>query len=210
MTRRPNPYPFRPVAHGLHPPGNIRSALYPWAFARANSGDFILRIEDTDLERSTPGRRGRRFWKAWPGCSSTHDEGPFYQDAAHGPLQRGAGRSCRTKGLADPCYMSMARAGRTARAPDGRTRKSRATTAPGGPSPAKPCRPCPKACSPCCALKRPKTASSPGTTNAKAASNFKTASWTTWSSPARMARPRYNFCVCVDDMDMQHHPCDSW
>ena len=39
---------FAPSPTGFIHLGNIRSALYPWAFARANGGDFILRIEDTD------------------------------------------------------------------------------------------------------------------------------------------------------------------
>ena len=45
---------FAPSPTGFIHLGNIRSALYPWAFARAQGGDFILRIEDTDRERSTP------------------------------------------------------------------------------------------------------------------------------------------------------------
>ena len=44
---------FAPSPTGFIHLGNIRSALYPWAFARATGGDFILRIEDTDVERST-------------------------------------------------------------------------------------------------------------------------------------------------------------
>ena len=44
---------FAPSPTGFIHLGNIRSALYPWAFARATGGDFILRIEDTDLDRST-------------------------------------------------------------------------------------------------------------------------------------------------------------
>ena len=42
---------FAPSPTGFIHLGNIRSALYPWAFARATGGDFILRIEDTDLEK---------------------------------------------------------------------------------------------------------------------------------------------------------------
>lgn len=44
---------FAPSPTGFIHLGNIRSALYPWAFARATGGKFILRIEDTDLERSS-------------------------------------------------------------------------------------------------------------------------------------------------------------
>ena len=44
---------FAPSPTGFIHLGNIRSALYPWAFAKANHGTFILRIEDTDQDRST-------------------------------------------------------------------------------------------------------------------------------------------------------------
>ena len=44
---------FAPSPTGFIHLGNLRSALYPWAYARSKQGDFILRIEDTDLERSS-------------------------------------------------------------------------------------------------------------------------------------------------------------
>jgi nondiscriminating glutamyl-tRNA synthetase len=51
----PNPTPrvrFAPSPTGLLHVGNARTALYNWLFARHNGGDFLLRIEDTDVERS--------------------------------------------------------------------------------------------------------------------------------------------------------------
>lgn len=69
---------FAPSPTGFIHLGNIRSALYPWAFARANGGDFILRIEDTDLERSNQASVDVIIeGMAWLGLD--HDEGPFYQ-----------------------------------------------------------------------------------------------------------------------------------
>jgi glutamyl-tRNA synthetase len=44
---------FAPSPTGYLHIGGARTALYSWLFAKANSGQFILRIEDTDLERST-------------------------------------------------------------------------------------------------------------------------------------------------------------
>ena len=44
---------FAPSPTGRLHVGGARTAIYNWAFARANGGDFILRIEDTDPERST-------------------------------------------------------------------------------------------------------------------------------------------------------------
>ncbi|OYW89926.1 MAG: hypothetical protein B7Z18_12305, partial [Alishewanella sp. 32-51-5] len=44
---------FAPSPTGYLHVGGARTALYSWLFARKNGGKFILRIEDTDLERST-------------------------------------------------------------------------------------------------------------------------------------------------------------
>ena len=69
---------FAPSPTGFIHLGNIRSALYPWAFAKANDGDFILRIEDTDLERSTQAAVDVILESMqWLGLHP--DEGPFYQ-----------------------------------------------------------------------------------------------------------------------------------
>ncbi len=69
---------FAPSPTGFIHLGNIRSALYPWAFARATGGDFILRIEDTDLERSTQAAVDVILEGLdWLGMQP--DEGPFYQ-----------------------------------------------------------------------------------------------------------------------------------
>src|SRR6204780_216539 len=50
-----NPTPrvrFAPSPTGMLHVGNARTALYNWLFARHSGGDFVLRIEDTDVERS--------------------------------------------------------------------------------------------------------------------------------------------------------------
>jgi len=96
---------FAPSPTGFIHLGNIRSALYPWAFARSTGGDFILRIEDTDLERSTQASVDVIMaGMAWLGLS--HDEGPFYQmqrmDRYKAVLQE-----LMAAGQVYPCYMSM-------------------------------------------------------------------------------------------------------
>lgn len=69
---------FAPSPTGLLHLGNIRSALYPWAFARKRRGVFILRIEDTDIERTTPEAIQTIIDSmAWLGLD--YDEGPFFQ-----------------------------------------------------------------------------------------------------------------------------------
>jgi len=69
---------FAPSPTGYLHLGGARTALYSWAFARHFGGTFVLRIEDTDLERSTPEAvQAIIEGMEWLGLS--HDEGPFYQ-----------------------------------------------------------------------------------------------------------------------------------
>ena len=69
---------FAPSPTGYLHLGNIRSALYPWAYARRHGGAFVLRIEDTDAERSTQEAvQAILDSMAWLGLD--YDEGPVYQ-----------------------------------------------------------------------------------------------------------------------------------
>jgi glutamyl-tRNA synthetase len=69
---------FAPSPTGYLHLGGARTALFSWAFARHFGGTFILRIEDTDLERSTPEAvQAILDGMKWLGLD--HDEGPFYQ-----------------------------------------------------------------------------------------------------------------------------------
>lgn len=69
---------FAPSPTGFLHIGGARTALFAWAFARHFGGTFILRVEDTDVERSTPEAvQAILDGMAWLGL--THDEGPFYQ-----------------------------------------------------------------------------------------------------------------------------------
>ncbi len=69
---------FAPSPTGYLHLGGARTALFAWAYARRFGGTFILRIEDTDLERSTPEAvQAIQDGMQWLGLH--HDEGPFYQ-----------------------------------------------------------------------------------------------------------------------------------
>lgn len=97
---------FAPSPTGFIHLGNIRSALYPWAFARSQGGTFILRIEDTDQERNSQAAvdvilEGMR----WLGLDP--DEGPFYQ-MQRMDRYREVVKEMEAKGLVYPCYMSVA------------------------------------------------------------------------------------------------------
>ena len=69
---------FAPSPTGYLHIGGARTALFSWAFARKMGGEFILRIEDTDLERSTQASvQAILDGMAWLGID--WDEGPYYQ-----------------------------------------------------------------------------------------------------------------------------------
>jgi glutamyl-tRNA synthetase len=96
---------FAPSPTGFIHLGNIRSALYPWAFAKSQGGDFILRIEDTDQERSSQAAVDVILeGMAWLGMNP--DEGPFYQ-MQRMDRYRAVLDQMRQAGQIYPCYMSM-------------------------------------------------------------------------------------------------------
>ncbi|HTI17840.1 MAG TPA: glutamate--tRNA ligase [Trinickia sp.] len=95
---------FAPSPTGFIHLGNIRSALYPWAFARKMKGTFVLRIEDTDVERSTSASVDAILeGMAW--LELGYDEGPFYQMQRMDRYREVVAQMV-DQGLAYPCYMS--------------------------------------------------------------------------------------------------------
>lgn len=69
---------FAPSPTGFLHIGGARTALFSWAYARKHGGDFILRVEDTDVARSTPEAvQAILDGMTWLGLQ--WDEGPFYQ-----------------------------------------------------------------------------------------------------------------------------------
>ena len=69
---------FAPSPTGFLHIGGARTALFSWAFAKKHGGQFILRIEDTDVARSTPEAvQAILDGMHWLGLD--YDEGPFYQ-----------------------------------------------------------------------------------------------------------------------------------
>lgn len=69
---------FAPSPTGYLHVGGARTALYSWLFARNHGGEFVLRIEDTDLERSTP-EAIEAIMDGMNWLSLEWDEGPYYQ-----------------------------------------------------------------------------------------------------------------------------------
>ena len=69
---------FAPSPTGYLHIGGARTALFAWAYARRHGGQFILRIEDTDVARSTP-EAVQAILDGMHWLDLRHDEGPFYQ-----------------------------------------------------------------------------------------------------------------------------------
>ncbi|WP_024851104.1 glutamate--tRNA ligase [Hydrogenovibrio kuenenii] len=69
---------FAPSPTGYLHIGGVRTALYSWLYAKQKGGDFILRIEDTDLERSTQ-ESVDAIMEGMEWLGLEHTEGPYYQ-----------------------------------------------------------------------------------------------------------------------------------
>lgn len=105
---------FAPSPTGQIHVGNARAALFNWLFARHEGGVFVLRIEDTDVERHQPGAEEAIFADLrWLGL--TWDEGPQvggpygpYAQSERGAFYDSAIESLRMKGSVYPCFCSDA------------------------------------------------------------------------------------------------------
>jgi len=95
---------FAPSPTGLLHIGGVRTALFSWLQARRHGGKFILRVEDTDRERSTDEAvRVILEGMHWLGLDA--DEGPFYQTQRFGRYREVIGQML-TAGTAYHCYCS--------------------------------------------------------------------------------------------------------
>ncbi len=95
---------FAPSPTGYLHIGGARTALYSWAYARKHGGEFILRIEDTDAERSTA-ESTQAILDAMHWLGLGHDEGPFYQ-MQRLERYREVAEKLIGAGTAYPCYAS--------------------------------------------------------------------------------------------------------
>ncbi len=103
---------FAPSPTGHLHIGGVRTALFNWLYARQNQGTFILRIEDTDFERSTNESvqailEGMRWlgllWDEGPGCEG--EFGPYFQSQRIDLYKRYADELV-DKGMAYFCFCS--------------------------------------------------------------------------------------------------------
>ena len=95
---------FAPSPTGFLHIGGARTALFCWAYARRHGGKFILRIEDTDLERSTE-VSVNAILEAMKWLGLDWDEGPFFQ-MQRLPRYREVAEQLIASGHAYRCWMS--------------------------------------------------------------------------------------------------------
>lgn len=190
---------FAPSPTGFIHLGNIRSALYPWAFARATGGDFILRIEDTDLERSTQASvdviiEGMK----WLGLD--HDEGPFYQmqrmDRYKAVLEE-----LKAAGHVYPCYMSMEELDALREQQMANKEKPRYNGT-WRPEPGKTLPAIPEGVKPVLRFKNPQGGSVVWEDKVKGRIEISNDELDDLVIARPDGTPTYNFCVVVDDIDM--------
>ena len=191
---------FAPSPTGFIHLGNIRSALYPWAWARATGGVFVLRIEDTDVERSSQAAvdvivEGMK----WLGLD--HDEGPFYQMQRMDRYKAVLAQLVE-QGWVYPCYMSMAEldalrerqmANKEKPRYDGTWRPEEGKVLP----------PVPEGVKPVLRFKTPKGGSVVWEDKVKGRIEISNDELDDLVIARPDGTPTYNFCVVVDDIDMQ-------
>jgi glutamyl-tRNA synthetase len=190
---------FAPSPTGFIHLGNIRSALYPWAFARSTGGDFILRIEDTDVERSSQASvdviiEGMR----WLGLD--HDEGPFFQ-MQRMDRYKAVLADLQAAGQVYPCYMSVAELDAL------RERQMAAKEKPRydgtwRPEPGKTLPAVPEGVQPVLRFKNPQGGSVVWEDKVKGRIEIANDELDDLVIARPDGTPTYNFCVVVDDMDM--------
>ena len=190
---------FAPSPTGHLHLGNVRTAVFAWAYARRHNGQFILRIEDTDLARSTGEyKRGILRDMAWLGLN--YDEGPYYQ-MERMPRYRTLLQQLLDEGKAYHCYVTPVeldalRAAQMARGEkpryDGRWRPENAA----GKSP-------PAGIAPVIRFRNSDSGIVGWDDAVKGRIEFANAELDDLVLARPDGTPTYNFCVVVDDIDMR-------
>jgi glutamyl-tRNA synthetase len=186
---------FAPSPTGFLHIGGLRTALFCWLYARRHAGRFVLRIEDTDLERSTAEAIQQILdGLEWAGLD--HEEGPFYQTKRFDRYKEVI-EELLAAGKAYRCYctkeeLEQMRTQQTARGEkpryDGRWRE-RSDALPGVPFVVR--------------FKNPLTGEVVVDDVVHGRVVFQNSELDDLIIARSDGTPTYNFCVVVDDMDMQ-------
>ena len=186
---------FAPSPTGLLHIGGVRTALFSWLYARRHGGKFILRVEDTDRERSTD-EAVRVILEGMRWLGLNEDEGPFFQTQRY-DRYRQVIQQMLDAGQAYYCYSSKEelealREGQLARKEkpryDGRWRDSTATP--------------PAGVTPVIRFKNPQHGDVIVNDLVHGPTVFQNAELDDLIIQRSDGNPTYNFCVVVDDHDM--------
>ena len=191
---------FAPSPTGFLHLGGARTALYSWAYARRFGGTFILRIEDTDVERSTPEAvQAIIDGMAW--LDLKHDEGPFYQ-MRHMDRYRDVIQKMLAEGTAYYCYSSAeeVEAMRERQRAAGEKWRYDGTWRP---EPGKTFPPIPAGRKPVVRFKNPLTGDVSWNDLVKGPITISNEEMDDLIIARSDGTPTYNFCVVVDDWDMR-------
>ncbi|MFT3954821.1 MAG: glutamate--tRNA ligase [Piscinibacter sp.] len=199
MTRRVRTR-IAPSPTGFLHLGTARTALFSWAFARHHGGDFILRIEDTDVARSTQ-EAVDQIIAAMNWLQLDYDEGPFYQMKRLDRYQQVVDKML-AEGTAYHCYctpeeLDAMREAQRARGEkpryDGRWR----------PEPGKALPPVPAGVPPVVRFRNPLDGEVTWNDMVKGSITISNRELDDLIISRPDGTPTYNFCVVVDDWDMQ-------
>ncbi len=191
---------FAPSPTGYLHIGGARTALFSWAFARHHGGQFILRIEDTDVARSTPeAMQAILDGMAW--LDLQHDEGPFYQ-MQHMDRYKEVIQTMLASGAAYYCYCSSEELEAMREAQRERGEKPRYDRR-WRPEPGKTLPALPTDASAVVRFRNPIDGSVGWHDMVKGAIEFENAELDDLIIARADGTPTYNFCVVVDDWDMQ-------
>ncbi|MGE8548694.1 MAG: glutamate--tRNA ligase [Alcaligenes sp.] len=190
---------FAPSPTGYLHLGGARTALFSWAFARHHKGAFVLRIEDTDLERSTPQAvQAILDGMQWLGLEA--DEGPFYQmqrmdryrEVIAQLLKDGHAYYCYSSAEEVEAMREKARSLGLKPRYDGTWRPEAGKTLP----------PVPAGRQPVVRFKSPQTGATGWDDLVKGRISFDNGELDDLIIARADGTPTYNFCVVVDDWDM--------
>ncbi|PKO33102.1 MAG: glutamate--tRNA ligase [Betaproteobacteria bacterium HGW-Betaproteobacteria-7] len=190
---------FAPSPTGFLHIGGARTALFSWAYARRHGGQFILRIEDTDVARSTP-EAVQAIIDGMNWLELTHDEGPFYQmqrmdrykEVIQQMLANGSAYHCYTTREELDALRAEQEANKEKPRYDGRWRPEAGKTLPVPPADVPPV----------VRFKNPKDGIVAWDDQVKGRIEIANAELDDLIIARADGTPTYNFCVCVDDWDM--------
>jgi glutamyl-tRNA synthetase len=190
---------FAPSPTGYLHIGGARTALFSWAYARKHGGTFILRIEDTDVERSTP-EAVQAILDGMNWLKLNYDEGPFYQ-MQRMPRYKEVIQQMLASGHAYNCYTTPAELDAMREAQRARGEKPRYDGC-WRPEPGKTLPPVPADANPVVRFKNPTDGVVGWKDMVKGHIEFSNTELDDLIIARSDGTPTYNFCVVVDDWDM--------